>query len=692
MAKKFTALCMAATLTWTSMDVSAFASDSQGVTEVTQGRAQTITGTEGEIVGEFFVTGGMNGEEKAYTYDGNVLTIIKDTSISISNAENVETITDSIVVASGVTADIILNNIVMKPDAASPISISDGAKANITLVGENVLTGGIGDSNTYAGIYVPQGAGLVIGGTGSLTATGGGMVKINGSYPHNYRAAGIGGNGEQRDIHAGSIVINGGTIIATGGTAVNNKADGIGGGHYTLNGVDSKDYRGSCELTINGGLVKADSVTSDHLSKMVITIYEAKDGTIIDGGSGFPEGYCFDGVKTIGDKLYFYLPTGIVPEALICEGVTYTGSVSEGTGIFFNMKEVKENPEIDLSTGSVTFSKVGDVLTYTMGNETVLYSGAATIVDGDGTGNVIEVEKGVHDIVLNNVSIKPESASPISILSDAEAKITLVGDNVLIGGNKGFAYAGIYVSLDGRLIIDGTGSLTAIGGSYRQSDDDSESYGSAAGIGGNGGSWNVHAGHILIMGGSVTATGESNERCKASAIGGGHYIYSYYGSDDTSDNTSEYKGEAVVTIECGSVQADSIGAAPKNLNEEELYLLTIANPEKLEVTIDGNEYNPSVHSTDDTNLYAYVTGREHTVSVGGKETKYDFVDGKFYILLSEEMFTYVEPDSLIYDGAGKTASVMVNRDVEVGEITVKLSPSFPVTVFVGAAVPLLSSY
>ena len=55
MAKKFTALCMAATLTWTSMDVSAFASDSQGVTEVTQGRAQTITGTEGEIVGEFFV-------------------------------------------------------------------------------------------------------------------------------------------------------------------------------------------------------------------------------------------------------------------------------------------------------------------------------------------------------------------------------------------------------------------------------------------------------------------------------------------------------------------------------------------------------------------------------------------------------------------------------------------------------------
>ena len=35
------------------------------------------------------------------------------------------------------------------------------------------------------------------------------------------------------------------------------------------------------------------------------------------------------------------------------------------------------------------------------------------------------------------------------------------------------------------------------------------------------------------------------------------------------------------------------------------------------------------------------------------------------------MFTYVEPDSLIYDGAGKTASVMVNRDVEVGEITVK---------------------
>ncbi|MBQ3265685.1 MAG: hypothetical protein IJH07_07900, partial [Ruminococcus sp.] len=99
--------------------------------------------------------------------------------------------------------------------------------ATILLEGENTVKGGYED---YPGVYVPENKTLTINGTGSLTAS---------TNAYGY-GCGIGGG---YCMAAGNIVINGGTITATG----NGGSAGIGGGNGTSCG----------NITINGGAVTA---------------------------------------------------------------------------------------------------------------------------------------------------------------------------------------------------------------------------------------------------------------------------------------------------------------------------------------------------------------------------------------------------------------------------------------------------
>ena len=161
------------------------------------------------------------------------------------------------------THNITLNGVtVSAANGASGLSVEGSAKVNLTVLGENSLTGG----DAGAGIYVPKGAELRITkeSTGTLKATGG------------KSGAGIGGNGDVGV--AGKITIEGGTIIAKGGSL----AAGIGGNAYagadaiTINGGDItavggedpdspgigygggvRDTNVDCKVVINGGKVKA---------------------------------------------------------------------------------------------------------------------------------------------------------------------------------------------------------------------------------------------------------------------------------------------------------------------------------------------------------------------------------------------------------------------------------------------------
>ena len=154
---------------------------------------------------------------------------------------------------------------------ASGISLLNGATLHLTLQGTNTLIGGRGG----AGIAVPDGCTLEItaASSGSLIATGG--DEMGGG-------AGIGSIGD--DMHrtqvdnmvfpqgCGTIIINGGTITAKGGTwymgvalAENASGGAAGIGSSECSGCSTSEILGSTtylnnvtgSITINGGKVTA---------------------------------------------------------------------------------------------------------------------------------------------------------------------------------------------------------------------------------------------------------------------------------------------------------------------------------------------------------------------------------------------------------------------------------------------------
>ena len=173
---------------------------------------QTLTSTTGSIyIGTGCVLTGTGGEDTQVTIaEGATVTLSGATITSIYNHK-----------WAGITCE-----------GDATIILAEGTT--------NYLKGG---HQYYPGIYIPEGFTLTIRGNGSLDASSGsGMSQYFGEQS---LAAGIGG-GYYGDaglfLTCGNIVIEGGTITATGGV----KAAGIGGGD-----------RGCGHITIKGGNITA---------------------------------------------------------------------------------------------------------------------------------------------------------------------------------------------------------------------------------------------------------------------------------------------------------------------------------------------------------------------------------------------------------------------------------------------------
>lgn len=207
----------------------------------------------------------QNGETQATT--GGV--IIRQTdSGSVATANTVT--------VSGGSCKVTISSLnIEAEDYESPILVVNGASLDLTLLGSSTVTGG----ECCAGIQVPDGAAITIGGSGSITATGrytgagigGGYNSADGSYNPNYGTITINGgtvnaNGGYHSAGIGSgnnggygtIIINGGTVTANGGFW----GAGIGGYLSDLGGT----------ITINGGTVNANSDSGDGINCDAITI------------------------------------------------------------------------------------------------------------------------------------------------------------------------------------------------------------------------------------------------------------------------------------------------------------------------------------------------------------------------------------------------------------------------------------
>jgi hypothetical protein len=200
------------------------------------------------------------------TFDGTILTVNNNAHIVVTGTAGV----NRRVVVNG-TASITLENIsIQSPglDNSAILLNNTNTSLTLTLLGDNTLRGG----SNGAGIQVSAGRTLTITGQGSLTAQGGREFDFGGG-------AGIGGTGGGATLgsNAGTIIINSGTITATGGAGeVIGGNPGIGGGAGIGGGGNKSGAGGNGgTITINGG-----TITIRHTGGL------ASDGAGIGGGAG----------------------------------------------------------------------------------------------------------------------------------------------------------------------------------------------------------------------------------------------------------------------------------------------------------------------------------------------------------------------------------------------------------------------
>jgi len=143
-------------------------------------------------------------------------------------------------------------------------------------------------------------------------------------------------------------------------------------------------------------------------------------------------------------------------------------------------------------------------------------------------------------VVFDNVTIPTDKLQRwAGVTCNGDATVFLKGNNSVTGSIA--SYPGIFIGSGHTLTIQGTGSLTA-----KCSNTTS---GTAAGIGGGGSSSQSSCGNIIILGGTVTATGSRN----FAGIGSG-------GSNNPScGNITIANTVTQVTATCGSSTTVAIG-------------------------------------------------------------------------------------------------------------------------------------
>ena len=230
------------------------------------------------------------------------------------------------------------------------------------------------------------------------------------------------------------------------------------------------------------------------------------------------------------------------------------------------IKEIDLINSTEVTKGVYTISSAGDYK-FTCSNSQKTAN--RIVVDGTHISENDNIK-----IYLDNVNINTSAGPALQIQTSVRTQVYIYLEGINTLNNSGGRWgAALQKNNSAKLTIDNSpktiGKLIAIG-----------TYG--AGIGGTG-----NGSNITINGGSVTAT-------------------SYSGA--------------------------GIGCPPhKNLNSTgnnpEVYLCTVSNPQKRNISIDGVDwitYNHVTNNSVDNNLYAWLTGAEHTITVGTEERKYSF--------------------------------------------------------------------
>ena len=371
--------------------------------------------------------------------------------------------------------------------------------------------------------------------------------------------------------------------------------------------------------------------------------------------------------------------------------------------------ENAQNGVIDLTNniagGVYTITSAGD---YKFTCKESLETSNRIVVDGKN----ISAEANIN-IYLDNVNIKTSVGPALKIDDTVNAKVTiyLTGTNNLIT-TKQFS-AGLQKDNEAQLIITSASDTTT--GILKASSDGigygagigSGNYGSCKNITINSGSVNAKSTHGAGIGGGhhgscnniTIKSGSVNAKSMHGAgIGSGNYgscnnITINSGSVTASSTSGAGIGGGLygscknITISGGSVNAQ-VGCTPhQNLDSSgsydpkspEVYLCVIPNTETELVVIDNEEWKPYNHTAvepTNKNLYAWLTGEDHLITVR-KETKSyifnsnsgTFSEGKRDV--TSDIFEF-NGSEFTYDGNTHSPNITTKNNIKgVGNFSVK---------------------
>ncbi len=643
--------------------------------------------TAGAETGAFIVTGGVEGADYEYAANVLTVKTAKPLAIStsgstadsiqIASAEGANITLEGVDIesasspfhimgsAGAVTltlADDSVNTLVctkgyagLQKDNGAELIICGGDYGTGSLIAEGAeASAGIGGGDSDVGAQVDA---------DNITITGG-IISATGGWG----AAGIGG-GWKGD--GKNITITGGAVTASGGDT----AASIGGGY---DGIAS-------DVVITGGSVLAYAnvtATNDHTYTC-----NAIGGGLIDHPTNsnlYQETDPVTPTDGEGNNVYLLVIPNPTNGEVLLDGVAFTPTQHPGTTeLYFYLTAEEHNITVDgVETGyffnpdTETWTQPGTELIITgtglkhgtdfiypadTGILTILTDKAMTIANADktvATDNIIVVADGVAaNITLNGVNISSDSAAALEIIENtAHGDVTIT---LADGTTNSLVSTGAFAGLqkegeNGALLISGSGSLTVNGGT--------------AGIGGAG------AHNITISGTTVTATGGNGagiggsdsavsdiviedsiviaEGGSAAGIGSADgavtnitiidSIVTAAGSGAAGIGGTASANVSGIVKDGGSVKAEggngspAIGGneaeKPANKQDQFVYLLTIENPNgdsiyiksSDEVNSSAEEYIPSQHSADDTNVYVYLPPANYVITVGDTDTPYYF--------------------------------------------------------------------
>ncbi len=451
-----------------------------------------ITGNQPELFdsyGDFVLVGGTIGVD--YTFADNTLTILKDTEIRIQNKDPKVATTDKIVVASGVNANLIFQDVnidVSGISNASAFELQGIASATITLNEDTVNT--FKSSPQKAGIQVQTGATLTIKGTGTLNATGGlggagigsslgtdgGTITIQDGTINATGGAGGGGIGGGSGGDGGTITIQDGTINATGsagGAGIGGGLGGAGGeitlGHHEKHKPDIIATGGADAAGIGGGS-GGDGGSIFIAGYSTIIANGGASGAGIGGGKNGNGGEI-----TLGYNVYDGYYTTAIPDITATGGADAAGI---GGGAGGDGGIIKSFNGSATATGGVGGAGIGGG---NGGSGGTLELGASTNATGGAGGAGIGGGAG-------------GAGGDIDIVDD---NITATGDagGAGIGGGSGGAGGDIFIK--GRTLVRATGDAggASIGG----------------GSGGDSGTFLVEGSSTLIYANSISDMSRESE-------------------------------------------------------------------------------------------------------------------------------------------------------------------------------------